>query len=67
MLVLGTFTIVLMLSVTTSPVSPSPRVTAFVNLPFSYVGKIPIPSNFGSTEKVVLSVLSLFRTLSSNL
>ena len=39
---------------TTSPVIPFPRVTAFVNVPFSYVNTIVRPSSF---QEVCLSDL----------
>ena len=42
----GIFSNVLALLVTTSPISPFPRVTAFCKIPFSYVSTTVRPSNF---------------------
>ncbi len=44
----GTEAIVRMLCVTSSPVTPSPRVAAVTSVPFSYVRTIFNPSIFGS-------------------
>ncbi len=54
----GTAAIVRRFSVTSSPVTPSPRVAPTVKRPSSYCNEIARPSSFGSATKRIGSVMS---------
>ncbi len=54
----GTAPIVRRFSVTSSPVSPSPRVAPTVNCPSTYCSEIARPSSFGSATNRIGSVIS---------
>ena len=62
---IGMFLMVLIFSVTTSPLLPSPLVTARINLPFSYTRLMATPSNFNSQKYSKSLCPSPFTTLSS--
>ena len=51
----GTSATVAMFAVTSSPVTPSPRVAACTNRPRSYVSDMATPSTLGSQEKASVS------------
>ena len=59
--------IVLMFSVTSSPLIPSPLVNPLIRFPFLYETETETPSNFNSHEKDIFSVFNIFTKRSFHL